>query len=106
MDNGDMNGNGRDKLVGNLKSVMQDAEALLRGTGQQMGSGYDAARVQLETAWDSARGNFGAIEEQVMAGSQEAIDAADRYVQSNPWQAVGIGAAAGLLIGLLIGRAK
>ena len=39
-----------------------------------------------------------------MTGTREALDSADHYVQQNPWQAVGAGALAGLLIGLALGR--
>jgi ElaB/YqjD/DUF883 family membrane-anchored ribosome-binding protein len=40
----------------------------------------------------------------VTDGYHQAADVTDQYVQENPWRAVGIAAAAGLLIGLLIRR--
>ena len=35
---------------------------------------------------------------------KEALEAADRYVRDQPWEAIGIAAIAGLAMGLLLGR--
>src|SRR5690554_2164443 len=32
------------------------------------------------------------------------VDACDRYVHENPWTSIGIGAAVGVVVGMLIGR--
>ncbi|MGM0521736.1 MAG: DUF883 family protein, partial [Pseudomonadota bacterium] len=32
------------------------------------------------------------------------VDCCDRYVHDNPWSSIGIGAAAGFVVGLLLGR--
>jgi ElaB/YqjD/DUF883 family membrane-anchored ribosome-binding protein len=37
-------------------------------------------------------------------GWKDAATATDRSVRSHPWQAIGVGAAVGLLLGLLIAR--
>ena len=34
----------------------------------------------------------------------EAADVTDKYVHDNPWQAIGVAAGVGFLLGLLIGR--
>jgi ElaB/YqjD/DUF883 family membrane-anchored ribosome-binding protein len=36
--------------------------------------------------------------------TRECVQTTEMYVRENPWQAVGIAAAAGLVIGLLMGR--
>ncbi len=36
--------------------------------------------------------------------TRHAAEATDHYVHANPWQSVGIGAAAGMLVGFLIAR--
>ena len=36
--------------------------------------------------------------------ARRAADATDHYVHDHPWQAIGVGAAIGIAIGLLIGR--
>ena len=42
--------------------------------------------------------------EQAQRQTREALEAADRYVRAQPWEAISIAAIAGLAIGLLLGR--
>jgi ElaB/YqjD/DUF883 family membrane-anchored ribosome-binding protein len=42
--------------------------------------------------------------DQVKRRARNAMTAGDSYVRDNPWQAVGIAAAAGLVVGLLVAR--
>lgn len=95
---------GRDKLVSDLKLVIKDAEELLRNTGQQMDSGYQAARAKFESTLQNAKSGLDTAQGKVVAGTKDAVQTTDRYVQENPWQAIGVGAIAGLVVGLLIGR--
>lgn len=37
-------------------------------------------------------------------GYHQAMDVTDQYVHTNPWKAIGIAAAAGMLLGLMLGR--
>lgn len=104
MDKTGLDGQTRDKLIGDLKLVIRDAEELLRNTGQQMDDGYQAARAKFESTLSNARNELSTLEDRFMAGTRDAMDSADQYVQENPWQAVGVGALAGLVIGLLLGR--
>lgn len=98
----------RDNLVSSLKSVINDAEELLRSTGQQVGQQFDdkyrTARSKFEDTLQSAKSGLGSMQQNAGARTKEAMDSADEYVKSNPWQAVGIGAAAGLVIGFLLLR--
>jgi len=92
----------RDRLMEDLELVIRDAEDLLRNAGSQAGESYQIARARLESTLSTARENLATLEQ----GAREAFDTADRYVQANPWQAVGIGAAAGVLVGMLVGRIR
>jgi len=97
-------GQPRERLVDDLKMVIKDAEDLLRGTRQQAGEGYQAARGRLESTTGNARTGLSSLEENLPETAREAMETADQYVQSHPWQAVGAGALAGLIVGLLVGR--
>ena len=101
-----MNGRGdtREKMLDDLRLVIRDAEDLLRSTGKQVDEGYQAARAKFESTLSSARTGLTTLEERVADSTREAIDTADHYVQEHPWQAVGLGALAGLVIGLLLPR--
>ena len=45
-----------------------------------------------------------AAEEVLIEKTRAAARATDDYVHENPWQAVGIGAGVGFLLGLVLGR--
>ena len=99
-----MNGQTRDRLIDDLKLVIRDAEEMLRSTGQQMDDRYQAARAKFESTLSNAKNELSLLEEQVISGTRDAIENADQYVRQNPWQAVGVGAFAGLVIGIAVGR--
>ncbi|WP_136418849.1 DUF883 family protein [Herbaspirillum sp. ST 5-3] len=94
----------RDRLLDDLRLVIKDAEDLLRNTSQQVDDGYRMARARFESTLTSAKSGLSSLEESISAGARDAIDTTDQYVQSHPWQSVGVGALAGLVIGLWLGR--
>lgn len=95
---------GRDQLISDLKLVIKDAEDLLRNTGQQVGVDYQSARTKFESTLKKAKNSLDITEEQLVAGAKNALKTTDRYVQDNPWQAVGVVAVGALVLGLLFGR--
>lgn len=98
------NGGGREGLVEDLKLVIKDAEDLLRATGQQVDAGYQQARARFESTLGVARDNYSGMEEQLVEAARESMEQANEYVREHPWQAVGIGAAVGLIAGIILGR--
>jgi ElaB/YqjD/DUF883 family membrane-anchored ribosome-binding protein len=101
-----MNGGGelRDRLLDDLRLVIKDAEDLLRSTGQQVDEGYQLARTRFESTLSSAKSGLSTLEDRVTASTRDALETTDQYVQSHPWQSVGVGALAGLVVGLWLGR--
>jgi ElaB/YqjD/DUF883 family membrane-anchored ribosome-binding protein len=93
-----------DKLFEDLKTVVQDAEALLQATAAQTGEKIDGARARARESLKQARQRLAATEEQMIGEAKRAAASADEYVHQKPWQAVGVAAGVGLLLGLLIGR--
>lgn len=104
MESNGQHGGSREKLLDDLRLVMHDAEELLRTTGQQMDEGYQVARARFESTLSDAKTSLSALEQQVVTGARDALETTDQYVKSNPWQSVGIGALAGLVVGLWFGR--
>ncbi len=96
--------NVRDRLLDDLRLVIKDAEDLLKSTGQQVDEGYKLARARFESSLSSARSGLSTLEERVAVSARDALETTDQYVQSHPWQSVGAGALAGLVIGLWLGR--
>lgn len=93
-----------DKLLDDLKAVVNDAEELLKATAGQAGEKVSAARARAEASVRAARKRVTELQEDVLTQTKEMAEEADKYVRKNPWQAVGIAAAAGLIVGLMISR--
>ena len=94
----------KEKLVADLKVVVADAEELLRATASQAGEKVSAARERIQASLATAKVKLTEAERALLEKSKQAAKATDEYVRDNPWQAVGIAAAAGLVLGVLISR--
>jgi ElaB/YqjD/DUF883 family membrane-anchored ribosome-binding protein len=99
-----MDGETKERLVGDLKSLIADAEELLRATTSQAGEAVAAARRKIEQSLIEGKKALSDAEQIVMQRSKEAADIADDYVRENPWSAIGIAAGLGLLVGMLMRR--
>ena len=93
-----------DQLVEDLKTVMNDAEALLRATSAQTGEKIQEVRARAEESLRQARARLSEVEEEALRRARELADATEEYVRDNPWQSVGIAAGIGLVLGILISR--
>jgi ElaB/YqjD/DUF883 family membrane-anchored ribosome-binding protein len=96
----------REKLVGDLKTLINDAEELLRATASQAGDKISVARQRIEQSLIEGKKSLADAERVLVERSKEAVDIADDYVRENPWSAIGIAAGVGLVLGLLIRRAE
>ncbi len=94
----------KDKLTHDFQAVVDGAEELLRVTSTNTEAGYSAARKKLEHSLRVARDELDQIQNAARVKAKQAARATDDYVHDNPWQAIGVGAAIGLAIGVLIGR--
>jgi len=95
---------GRDKLVADMKAVIADADDLLKATAGQAGEKVQAARARAEESVRRARAKLEDAEEAAVAKAKAAAQATDEYVHANPWKAVGLAGAIGVIIGMLISR--
>jgi ElaB/YqjD/DUF883 family membrane-anchored ribosome-binding protein len=94
----------KEKLVADLKVVVADAEELLRATASQAGEKVSAARERIQASLATAKVKLTEAERALLEKSKLAAKATDEYVRDNPWQAVGVAAVAGLVLGVLISR--
>lgn len=101
---GSMNEVSKAELVAEFKTVIADAEALIKATANQGGERIDQLRSQAEASLASAKDKIEDLHEDLVEKGREAVKATDDYVQENPWKAVGIAAGIGLVIGLLVSR--
>lgn len=92
------------ELIDNLAAVIRDAESLLRATASQTGERVEEIRARAEESVRQAKQRLASIEEEALEHARELAGEADQYVRGNPWQAVGIAAGIGLVLGLLMSR--
>jgi ElaB/YqjD/DUF883 family membrane-anchored ribosome-binding protein len=94
----------REKLASDLRVVISDAEELVRATAGQMGEKAVVARERIQESLRAAKEKLSRAEEAVVDKTKAAARATDDYVHDHPWGAVGIAAAVGLVVGMLISR--
>lgn len=94
----------REKLLNDLRTVIQEAEQLLSDTEQNTERGYKTAIAQFERKLRNTKRELARLEQRLTSSGKQAVQATDRFVEDHPWQASGIGLCAGLLVGLIIGR--
>src|SRR5579862_4753471 len=87
-----------------IQNVVADTQELLKTMENEGGAQFDAARERARSTIASARQTLGELRKNVQDSARMAIDTTDGYVRSNPWQAVGISAAVGAVVGFLISR--
>jgi len=94
----------KEKFMTDIKSVLADAEDLLKQaantTGERASELSDKALALLKQAKEKASD----VQVVVVEKSKLAARATDDYVHDHPWQAVGIAAGIGVVIGLLLNR--
>lgn len=93
-----------DRLLEDLRQVVEDTEALLRATAGQAGERAQEARGRAEESLRQARARLEGLEEEVVGRAKDAARQADRYVRDNPWQSIGIAAGVAFVLGLLVSR--
>ena len=92
----------RDRIVSDLKTLVGDAEELLKATASQAGDKIAIARQKIEQSLIEGKKALADAEKTVLEKSKECAEIADDYVRENPWSAVSIAAGIGLVLGLLI----
>ena len=96
----------KDKLIDDIKSVMADAEDLLKKAKTSSADGYSAARAQLEDRLANSIVRLQQVQEELKSRARKGARATDEYVHDNPWKSMGYVAVAALIAGLLITRSR
>jgi ElaB/YqjD/DUF883 family membrane-anchored ribosome-binding protein len=94
----------REKLVDDFAAVLAEAEEMLKRAASETGDKARDLRSQVETKLLRAKLSLQEIEGQAVDSAKAAARATDDYVHDNPWQAIGVAAAVGVAIGLLMNR--
>ncbi|WP_339409814.1 DUF883 family protein [Pseudomonas sp. EA_35y_Pfl2_R5] len=93
-----------DQLINEFKALVRDTESLLQHSASLAGEQAEELRNQIRGSLGRARSTLHNAEDALHERGKAAINATEGYVQTHPWQTLGIAAAIGLLLGMLISR--
>jgi len=93
-----------ERFLADLRQFGVDLERLLGQAKSLSGDGAAMARDQLGRVVANAQHRLGAARVTATDRAQLARDRAERYVRDEPWKAIAIAAAAGVLVALVLSR--
>jgi len=94
----------RGRMADGFKAIIADSEELLSAAVAVPGEGFAEARKKFEDNLQRARTALVDASKPMIAKAEETAAAGNDYVRANPWTAIGVAGAAGLLIGLLAAK--
>lgn len=92
------------KLMGNLKSMIQDAEKVLENSAHHGSESFQRAKEKLELTLADAKFAVKELEDIVIAKAKNAAVCTAEYAKEHPWKAAGVVAVIGVMLGMLIAR--
>jgi ElaB/YqjD/DUF883 family membrane-anchored ribosome-binding protein len=94
----------KNKLAVDLNTVIEDTEDLLQATANQASEKVIAARARVQESIKAVKQKIGTTQDFAVEKAKASVVATDDYVHANPWQMIGVAAAVGALVGMLITR--
>ena len=93
-----------ENLIGDFKALIADAEDLIKATAGHEDGSLGVIRSKALDTLNNAKESLSSVEGDVTEKAKVVAERADEFVHRNPWEAVGVAAGLGLLIGLFIRR--
>lgn len=93
-----------EQLNDHFMAAIHDAEALVKATANLGGEKLNEARARAEESLKAVKVRMADARAAVTVKAKAAANATDTYVHENPWEAIGIAAGVGLVIGVLSAR--
>ncbi len=90
----------RERIVADLKALVNDAEDLLKATAGDLSEKAKEARAKLNQAISRARESARPWEEKATAGAR----ATDQIIRKHPYESLGVAFGVGVLLGVLLNR--
>jgi len=89
----------REKLVDDFAEMLTEAEELMKRAANETGDRAKDLRTQVEAKLLAAKSRLQEMQGDAIDGAKAAVRVTDDYVHDNPWQAIGVSAAIGFLVG-------
>ena len=96
--------NGKKDMAKNLRDPVEQADQFLSSTAHSGDQKFDAVRDQFSTQVRQMRNQLDDLEASVVNKARRAARSTDQAIHAHPYGAMGLVAAASLLIGLLAAR--
>src|SRR5512140_3662138 len=87
------------RMANDIRTIITDGEDFLRAAANVSSAGWAAARGKFEEKLTSARAKLVDASQPAVDKARRTAAAANDYVHGSPWTMIGVGAAAGALIG-------
>jgi ElaB/YqjD/DUF883 family membrane-anchored ribosome-binding protein len=89
-----------DRLTSDVKTVMTEADELMRATAGQAGERVSEIRSRLSSAMETAKANMRKAQDKAVAAAK----ATDHTIREHPYESIGLALGVGFLVGFLVGR--
>jgi ElaB/YqjD/DUF883 family membrane-anchored ribosome-binding protein len=97
-------GNVKTAASSEIKNLIADVEELMSRISDLKDADVERVRGKVQRAVDSAKKSIADSTVTLRRRAQQAASSADDYVRDSPWQAVGIAALVGAVVGILATR--
>lgn len=87
-----------------FNNIMADLQDLVARAGKLSGQELAAIRQQIAEKLGIAREKLSHLSEDASAAAHKGVDSTEKMIKDHPFQAIGIAAVAGLLLGALLSR--
>ena len=103
-DPGDGMNNVKNAASGEIKNLIADVEELMARISDLKDADVERVRGKVQRAVEATKQSFADRTVKLRRHAQRAASGADEYVRESPWQAVGIAALVGAVVGILATR--
>lgn len=93
-----------EQLNDHFKAALADAEALVKATANLGGESLASVRAKAEESLKMLRARSSEAQAALVVKARAAANITDAYVHDSPWEAIGVAAGVGVLIGVLVAR--
>jgi len=94
----------RAKITDEFATAMSEAQEMLQRAASETGDKARDLRSQVENKMLHAKLRLQELEGEAVDRAKNAARATDDYVHDHPWQAIGVAAMIGFVVGLLMNR--
>lgn len=94
----------RERVLADMRTLVADAEDLLKVTANDMGEKAKETRERLAAALERAKASYSEMQDYGIESAKVAARKADEAIRSHPYESVGIAFGVGLLLGALLRR--